>query len=201
MRDAQLFEMQVSSLGKERKTTNLKPIVNQVETLAQKILADKQFNRLFINPIKVIDDNIIGFGKLYKLAVGPTKTAAIDTFKSLKEYLLNKDEKKKTELINEFIKNADELARLVVINPIFTLAPTELAFSGFAKSIGVEPNLTHKLIFAFITKIPYYIYMYVVPVLDMLSEIENTKVQENAKRLSQRIKKSLPKTAYYKTAA
>lgn len=200
-KDFYFSEIFVGNQESKRKTTDLSPLARQFEKLTKTILGDKTVNKLFFNPIKQIDENLIGFAKLYKLAVGPTKTAAVDTFKNMKTYLTSNNKDEKEQALKAFLSNADELVRLIIINPIFTLAPTEIAFQAFAEPLGVKPTFVHKMIFAFMTKIPYYVFMYILPMLDLLSEVENLPVQQTAKRLSTKIKKSMPKTALYKPAA
>jgi hypothetical protein len=200
-KDFYFCEVFVKNQENKRRTTDLSPFSKEIEKFTKTILGDQTVNKLFFNPIKSIDDNIIGFAKLYKLAVGPTKTACVSTFKNMKIYLTTDNKDEKQEALKNFLKDADELARLVIINPIFTIAPTELAFQAFAETLGVKPTIIHKLIFAFMTKIPYYIFMYVLPMLEMLSEVDNLTVQQTAKRISSKIKQSMPKTALYKSAA
>jgi hypothetical protein len=63
--------------------------------------------------------------------------------------------------------------------------------------MGVKPTLMDKLVFAFFTKIPYYIYVYILPILDTISKNSNNpEIKEKTKRISGEIKKYMPKTAF-----
>jgi hypothetical protein len=181
-KDFDLHEILVSSLGKERKSTNIIPVVSDTTDLINKI-----------------DHYFLGFQKLFKLIIGPTKKAAVKTFKSMGAYATCNNKKEKSRLMKDFLTNAEELTKLIILNPIFTVAPTEAAFVAFANSMGVKPTLMDKLAFAFITKIPYYIYIYILPMLDTISENSNNpKIKEKTKRISGEIKKYMPKTAFLK---
>jgi hypothetical protein len=196
-KDFDLHEIRVSSLGKERKSTNIIPVVSDLTDLTRRFLGDKEFRTYFLNPVKKIDDYVLGFQKLFKLIIGPTKKAAVDTFKSMRDYATCNDEKEKSRLMKDFLTNAEELTKLVIINPIFTIAPTEAAFVIFAEKMGVKPTWMDKLVFAFITKIPYYIYVYILPMLDTISKNSNNpKIKEKTKRISVKIKEYMPKTAF-----
>ena len=59
----------LSSLGKERKSTNIIPVVSDTTDLINKI-----------------DHYFLGFQKLFKLIIGPTKKAAKKTFESMGAY-------------------------------------------------------------------------------------------------------------------
>ena len=178
-KDFDLHEIRVSSLGKERKSANIIPVVSDLTDLIDKI-----------------DNYILGFQKLFRLMIGPTKDAAIDTLKSIRDYAACNNKNEKSKLMKDFLTNAEELTKLIIINPIFTVAPTEAAFIVFANSMGVKPTLMDKLVFAFFTKLPYYIFIYILPMLDMLSENSNPKIKEKAKTISAEIKKYMPKTAF-----
>jgi len=179
-KDFDLHEILVSSLGKERKSTNIIPVVSDTTDLINKI-----------------DHYFLGFQKLFKLIIGPTKKAAVNTFKSMGAYATCNNKKEKSRLMKDFLTNAEELTKLIILNPIFTVAPTEAAFVAFANSMGVKPTLMDKLAFAFITKIPYYIYVYILPMLDTISKNSNNpKIKEKTKRISVKIKKYMPKTAF-----
>ena len=181
-KDFDLHEILVSSLGKERKSTNIIPVVSDTTDLINKI-----------------DHYFLGFQKLFKLIIGPTKKAAVKTFKSMGAYATCNNKKEKSRLMKDFLTNAEELTKLIILNPIFTVVPTEAAFVAFANSMGVKPTLMDKLAFAFITKIPYYIYIYILPMLDTISENSNNpKIKEKTKRISGEIKKYMPKTAFLK---
>jgi hypothetical protein len=115
----------------------------------------------------------------------------------MRDYATCNDEKEKSRLMKDFLTNAEELTKLVIINPIFTIAPTEAAFVIFAEKMGVKPTWMDKLVFAFITKIPYYIYVYILPMLDIISKNSNNpKIKEKTKRISVKIKEYMPKTAF-----
>ena len=181
-KDFDLHEIRVSSLGKERKSTNIIPVVSDTTDL-----------------IKKIDHYFLGFQKLFKLIIGPTKKAAKKTFESMIKYATCNNKKEKSRLMKDFLTNAEELTKLIIINPIFTVVPTEAAFVIFAEKMGVKPTLMDKLAFAFITKIPYYIYIYILPMLDTISENSNNpKIKEKTKIISGEIKKYMPKTAFLK---
>ena len=62
--------------------------------------------------------------------------------------------------------------------------------------MGVKPTWMDKLVFALLTKIPYYIYVYILPMLDIISKNSNPKIQEKTKRISMKIKEYMPKTAF-----
>jgi hypothetical protein len=179
-KDFDLHEILVSSLGKERKSTNIIPVVSDTTDLINKI-----------------DHYFLGFQKLFKLIIGPTKKAAVKTFESMGAYATCNNKKEKSRLMKDFLTNAEELTKLVIINPIFTIAPTEAAFVIFAEKMGVKPTWMDKLVFAFITKIPYYIYVYILPMLDTISKNSNNpKIKEKTKRISVKIKEYMPKTAF-----
>jgi hypothetical protein len=179
-KDFDLHEIRVSSLGKERKSTNIIPVVSDTTDLINKI-----------------DHYFLGFQKLFKLIIGPTKKAAVNTFKSMGAYATCNNKKEKSRLMKDFLTNAEELTKLIILNPIFTVVPTEAAFVAFANSMGVKPTLMDKLAFAFITKIPYYIYVYILPMLDTISKNSNNpKIKEKTKRISVKIKEYMPKTAF-----
>ena len=179
-KDFDLHEILVSSLGKERKSTNIIPVVSDLTDLINKI-----------------DHYFLGFQKLFKLIIGPTKAAAKNTFESMRAYATCNNKKEKSRLMKDFLTNAEELTKLIILNPIFTVAPTEAAFVAFANSMGVKPTLMDKLAFAFITKIPYYIYVYILPMLDTISKNSNNpKIKEKTKRISVKIKEYMPKTAF-----
>ena len=94
-KDFDLHEIRVSSLGKERKSANIIPVVSDLTDLIDKI-----------------DNYVLGFQKLFRLMIGPTKDAAIDTLKSIRDYAACNDKNKKSNGMYTYMVYLEELKLL-----------------------------------------------------------------------------------------